>query len=100
MRHLIVGTVVAISGVWLPASAALADERVCSGSIAAETVDDLRVPSGATCKLNGTTVEGNAIVQANATLRARMARVDGNVQGENAERVVVGGSSHVGVRSR
>jgi hypothetical protein len=95
MGHLIAGTVVAISGVLLPASAAPADERVCTGSIAAETVDDLRVPQGATCELNGTTVEGNAIVQANGILRARSARVDGNVQGENAARVVVG-SSRVG----
>ena len=95
MRHLLAATVVVISGVGLPASAALADERVCTSSIAAETVDDVRVPQGATCELNGTTVEGNAVVQANATLRARSARVDGNVQGENAARVVVG-SSRVG----
>lgn len=95
MRHPIAGTIVAIGGVWLPTSAALADERVCTGSIAAETVDDLRVPQGATCELNGTRVEGNAVVQANATLRAALAHVDGNVQGENAARVVVG-SSRVG----
>jgi hypothetical protein len=95
MRHLIGGTVVAICGIWGPASVAVADERVCTGSIGTETVDDLRVPSGATCELNGTRVEGNAKVETNATLRARSARVDGNVQGENAARVVVG-SSQVG----
>jgi hypothetical protein len=96
MRNLIGGTVVAICGISGPASVAVADERVCTGSIGMETVDDLRVPSGATCELNGTRVEGNANVQANATLRARSARVDGNVQGENAARVVVVGSSQVG----
>ena len=95
MRRLIGGTVLATVGICIAPAAAAADERVCSGSIGAETVDDLRVPQGATCELNGTRIEGNAKVEASATLRARSVRVDGNVQGENAARVVVG-SSQVG----
>jgi hypothetical protein len=95
MGRLIGGTVLATMGICLMPAVAAADERICRGAIGAETVDDLRVPQGATCELNGTTVEGNAKVEANATLRARSARVDGNVQGENAERVGVG-SSRVG----
>jgi hypothetical protein len=96
MRRLIGGTVLATVGICTAPAAAVADERVCSGAIGAETVDDLRVPQGATCELKRTRVEGNAKVEANATLRARSVRVDGNVQGENAARVVVGSSSQVG----
>jgi hypothetical protein len=95
MRRLIGVTVLAAcSPLTVPAVAA-ADERVCRGSIGAETVDDLRVPQGATCELNRTTVEGNTKVEGSAMLRAKSTRVDGNVQAENAARVVVG-SSQVG----
>jgi len=76
----------------LPATAS-ADERPCRGAIGNKTVDDLRVPKGATCKLTGTTVKGNIKVKRAAVLVARDVRVDGNVQGENAKRVnVVQGS--------
>lgn len=61
---------------------AAADERTCRGSIGAETVDDLRVPDGATCRLDGTRVEGSIRVGTGSTLVARDVRVDGNVQAE------------------
>jgi len=77
----------------LVSSPAHADERTCRGTIGATTVDNLRVPQGAVCKLNGTTVKGTITVQARATLRAERVRVVGNVQSENARRVVVRGSS-------
>ena len=70
-------------------SAALAEERVCSGAIGAETVDNLRVPEGATCTLDGTSVKGTVTVQRAATLRASGVRVVGNVQAENAADVAV-----------
>ncbi len=78
-------------------SSALADDRICRGTLGAITVDNLKVPAGATCKLNRTRVEGNVIVNRKATLRADRIRVDGNVQAEGAAlvRVVdstVGGS--------
>jgi hypothetical protein len=68
---------------------ALAEETVCRGSLGAVTVDNLRVPDGATCSLDGTTVKGTAKVETAATLRAANVRVIGNVQGENAARVRV-----------
>ena len=34
---------------------AFAEERTCRGTLGAVTVDNLRVPDGATCTLNGTT---------------------------------------------
>jgi hypothetical protein len=68
---------------------AAADERVCRGSIGSETVDDLRVPTGASCQLTGTRVEGNVVVAGDATLVARQVRVDGNVQAEGHRQVDV-----------
>ena len=73
-----------------------ADEIVCSGSLGAVAVDDVRVPDNATCTLNGTRVEGTVKVERNATLYANGARIDGNVQAENAARVNVGANSTVG----
>ena len=78
------------------AAPAFAEERVCRGTIGARTVDNLRVPQGATCTLNGTFVKGTIKVQRAATLIATNVRVIGNVQGENAQNVVVKGGSRVG----
>jgi hypothetical protein len=61
---------------------AAADERACRACIGSETVDDLRVPAGASCQLTGTRVSGNVLVEGGATLVARQVRVDGNVQAE------------------
>jgi hypothetical protein len=60
------------------------------------TVDNLRVPQNATCRLDRTRIKGTIKVERNATLRARRVRVIGNVQAENARRVVVIRSSRVG----
>ena len=75
---------------------ALAEERSCRGTIGAQIVDNLRVPDGATCTLKGTTVKGTIKVETNAVLRAFDVRVVGNVQAEDARRVVVAEGSHVG----
>lgn len=77
----------------LVAAPAYAEERTCRGTIGAITVDNLRVPQGATCTLEGTRIKGTVNVGSNATLRAFDVRVVGNVQSENARRVVVRGSS-------
>lgn len=82
------------------APSALAEERTCRGKLGAITVDNLRVPSGATCTLNGTRVEGTVKVERGATLKASSIRVKGNVQAEGAKFVgiassTVGGSIQV-----
>src|SRR5688500_18417024 len=58
---------------------ALADERSCRGMLGKISVDDLRVPQGATCTLTGTRVKGTITVARRATLYARGGRVIGNV---------------------
>jgi hypothetical protein len=71
------------------APAAQAEERVCRGTIGATTVDDLRVPQGASCTLNGTRVEGTVKVERNARLTANGIRVKGNVQSEGFKNIVL-----------
>ena len=75
---------------------AMAEERSCRGTIGSQTVDNLKVPSDARCVLDGTKVEGTINVGRNAILIARDVRVIGNVQGENAQKVVVRGGSRIG----
>jgi hypothetical protein len=89
--------VAAVAGAMLlPAGQALAEERVCRGTIGAATVDNLRVPQGATCTLNRTYVKGTVKVERGATLKAFGIRVIGNVQAENARNVVVREGSRIG----
>ena len=71
------------------APAAQAEERVCRGTIGAMTVDNLRVPQGASCTLNGTRVEGTVKVERNARLTANGIRVKGNVQSEGFKNIVL-----------
>ena len=47
---------------------AYADEIKCTGTIGTRTVDNVFVPAGKTCTLNGTRVEGNVKVASRATL--------------------------------
>jgi hypothetical protein len=85
----------ASAAVLVPATAQ-AEETTCQGTIGDQTVDNVRVPDGETCTLEGTRVKGTVKVETDATLRAKDVRVIGNVQGENAERVNVVRDSKVG----
>ena len=76
--------------------AAMAEERVCRGTIGATTVDNLKVPQSATCTLKGTKVKGTIKVNRGARLEAINVNVIGNVQGENARNVIVRRGSRVG----
>jgi hypothetical protein len=59
----------------------------CNGTLGATTVTLVFVPNGASCTLNGTRVQGNVIVATNASLAASNARIDGNIQGDDALRM-------------
>jgi hypothetical protein len=79
-----------------PTSPTTTSPGACRGTIGAVTVEDVIVPQGATCTLEGTRVRGNVEVKRDATLIARGVRVDGNVQAENQREVRVGRSSVLG----
>ena len=85
--------ILALTAVLGAAPAALAEETTCRGTIGARTVDNLRVPDGATCELNGITVKGTIKVETGATLKATGVRVIGNVQAENHKFVKLVGST-------
>ena len=92
---LILGAIVGL-GFAGGAAPAGAEERTCRGTLGAITVDNLSVPQGATCVLQGTRVQGTIKVERNATLRAANIKVIGNIQGENHRRVNVRGTSTIG----
>lgn len=96
MRKITTISVAALCATILVAPAAHAEERKCRGTLGRITVDNLRVPEGATCTLNGTTVKGTIKVETHATLLADSVRVVGNVQAEDAKKVVVRNGSRVG----
>ncbi|WP_207956973.1 hypothetical protein [Rubrobacter tropicus] len=83
----IMALVVGVAALLMAASAAQAEERVCRGTIGGATVDNLRVPQGATCTLNGTKVEGTVKVERSARLFANGIRVKGNVQSEGFQAI-------------
>ena len=62
------------------APSAAAGDRTCRGTIGKVTVDDVKVPKGATCTLKGTRVKGNITVGSKAVLKGHNMRVDGNIQ--------------------
>ena len=88
---LIATTTIAAVGIGAPAASA--EERSCRGTIGAITVDNLRVPQGESCVLQGTKVKGTIKVERAASLQASKVSVVGNVQGENARAVLVGNST-------
>lgn len=88
--------VLSAAGIMSYSLVALADEVTCRGTLGAVTVDNVRVPDGATCTLSGTRVKGTVKVESNATLRASKINVIGNIQAENAKNVVVNFNSVIG----
>jgi hypothetical protein len=74
----------------------LAEETPCRGKLGDVTVDNLSVPDGARCTLDGTRVKGTIKIESQASLDARGVRVVGNVQAENARQVSLSQSSRVG----
>lgn len=86
----------ALGALLLAATAAQAEERACRGTIGATTVDNLKVPQGASCTLNGTKVKGTIKVENRARLVANKARVVGNIQSEGYKSILVRRGSTVG----
>lgn len=88
------------AGLVATATPALADDRICRGTLGSTSVStNVVVPSGASCTLNGTRVDGNVIVRGNGSvLITNDARIDGNVQAEDraAATVRIRGSQILG----
>jgi len=89
LRKIMAVALASVLALAVAAPVALAEERVCRGTIGSRTVDNLLVPRGATCTLNGTRVEGTVKVERNATLVANTIRVKGNVQSEGFKSITL-----------
>jgi len=95
-RKLMMALAASLLTVALLPQVALAEEKVCRGTIGARTLDNVKVPQGASCTLRGTKVKGTIKVNKNARLEAIDVNVIGNVQGEGARNVIVRKTSRVG----
>jgi hypothetical protein len=93
-RRAITAAVVAVASLF--ATPAMAEETVCVGTIGAVSLDNVLVPDGATCMLDGTRLNGNIVVGTAASLDAVRVTVNGNVQAEGANSVAVRGRSSIG----
>jgi hypothetical protein len=80
MKPFIKVTVLALTGVFVGAPAAHADDYQCVGRAGPITVDNVVVPSGAQCVLDGTQVLGNVKTEPGGDLSMGGANVHGNVQ--------------------
>lgn len=90
MRRLLLPVLAAAAGVLVYAPSAAAADRICNGSIDAISTDDnIVVPNGASCRLDGTRTDGNVLVGTNASLTALGVRVGGNIQAERHGTVTV-----------
>jgi hypothetical protein len=69
-----------------PTSAPINPEA-CNGVLGAITVERVRVPPGATCSLNGTIVEGDAIVEESGVLISQSARIHGDLDARNSAKI-------------
>lgn len=71
-------------------------DGTCQGFLGAVTVENLEVPPGASCTLDGTRVQGNIFVRNGASLIAQHVTVIGNIQAEGASYVAALAGSTVG----
>ena len=93
---LVLLTIMGLSSLTFGSPSVGAEERRCTGRIGATTVDNVRVPSGRSCTLEGTRVKGSVYVSGGGTLRVVSARIVGNIQSEGHSYVRVSGSTTVG----
>lgn len=97
VRRALAPTIIALAaGAGLVACEPNANPEACRGTIGAITVEDVKVPQGASCTLNGTRVQGNVEIDRGGTLRATRTVVGGNVQSQRHALVTIRESSRVG----
>ncbi len=93
--HLAIGATVFVA-LFTAAPNAIAEERVCRGTIGAVALDNIRVPDGARCGLNRTRANGSVVVGTGSTLVANSVSMNGNLQAEGSRSVELRGLSTVG----
>ncbi len=80
---------------------ASAEEFSCTGTVGAVSLDNVFVPDGRSCTLNGTRLNGSIVVGTGSTLTASAVRVNGNIQASGHRAIflnqgtIVGGSVQI-----
>src|SRR5688500_1626591 len=80
MQRFLTLTILALTGVFVGAPAAHADDLRWVGVVGPITVDNVVVPSGSECVLGGTQVLGNVRTEPGGDLTMGQANIHGNVQ--------------------
>ena len=75
---------------------AVAEETICNSSLGVTMVDNLLVPSNASCSLDSTRVLGSVKIENNATLVAQKIVVIGNIQADNSQQINILDNSRIG----
>lgn len=100
MKKLTIGVAAAAAAAMF-SGAASAEEFSCTTTVGAESLDNVFVPDGRTCTLNGARLNGNIVVGTGATLTASAVRVNGNIQASGHRAIflnqgtIVGGSVQI-----
>jgi hypothetical protein len=82
MKKLVALTVLVLAGGLAVASRAVADDTVCSGFLTGPH-DNVVVPAGANCHINGAIILGNLILQPGSGRTSVVtSEIHGNVQGD------------------
>ena len=87
--RLVITTLLALAMLFTFSGPAAAEEYRCTGTVGGRTLDNVRVPAGRTCTLNGTIVKGTITIGNDARLFADNIRVIGNIQSEGFRNVTV-----------
>jgi hypothetical protein len=94
MTRFAIVAVAALGALLATAPGALAGTFTCTSTVTSVPGgDNVLVPTGATCTLNGATVSGNVIVGTDATLTVNGGSISGNVQGNYCNLVNLFGPS-------
>jgi len=96
LTTLLIATLAALGLTWGSVTTAQAADANCTGVINGQRFENLEVPAGASCTLNGTRVDGNITVGSNAMLAATGVTVGGNIQADGAAGVTVNNNATVG----
>jgi hypothetical protein len=80
MKRFVVASIVAVCVALAGAPSALAAQTECDGAFTG-TADNVVVPEGAHCEMDGATITGNVLVRSDASLRASFTEIGGNVKG-------------------
>lgn len=95
MKKSLIAIAAAAAGLGAAGSAS-AEEFSCVGTVGPISLDNVFVPDGKSCTLNGTRLNGGVVVGTGATLTASGVNVNGNIQSSGHRAVYINAGSIIG----